>query len=159
MMRLERGTFVLVKMEYTDEGGCQIPLLLAELPDPLAPGDTTHADYECLVKWWEPEPQPRHAQKGTYDAKWRKWKARRGRNMVHAESEVKRDRMALLGVRFTREAELAGGFRNLMRRPSRKSASCRTRGTSPSRRLHRRRRSFRVMSSPEDGPTPPLKLH
>ena len=31
MMRLERGTFVLVKMEYTDEGGCQIPLLLAEL--------------------------------------------------------------------------------------------------------------------------------
>ena len=113
MMRLERGTFVLVKMEYTDEGGCQIPLLLAELPDPLAPGDTTHADYECLVKWWEPEPQPRHAQKGTYDAKWRKWKERRGRNMVHAESEVKRDRMALLGVRFTREAELAGGFRKL----------------------------------------------
>ena len=113
MMRLERGTFVLVKMEYTDEGGCQIPLLLAELPDPLAPGDTTHADYECLVKWWEPEPQPRHAQKGTYDAKWRKWKERRGRNMVHAESEVKRDRMALLGVRFTREAMLAGGFRKL----------------------------------------------
>ena len=31
--------------------------------------------------------------------------------MVHAESEVKRDRVALLGVRFTCEAELAGGFR------------------------------------------------
>ena len=103
----------MVKMEYTEEGGCQIPLLLAELPDPLASGDTTRADYECLVKWWEPEPQPRHAQNGTYDAKWRKWKERSGRNMVHAESEVKRERMALLSVRFTGEAELAVGFRKL----------------------------------------------
>ena len=32
---------------------------------------------------------------------------------MHAESEVERDRMALIGVRFTREAELAGGFRKL----------------------------------------------
>jgi len=113
MMRLEPGTFVFVKMEWTDAGGCQIPLCLAELPDPLPAGDSTAAGFECTVKWWEPEPQPRHEQKGTYDSKWRKWKERRGRAFVHSESAVKRDRMALIGVRFTREAELAGGFRKL----------------------------------------------
>ena len=115
LMRLEPGTFVLVKMEYDDEGGCQIPYILAELPDPLPPGESNAAEFKAKVKWWEPEPQPRHPQKGTFDAKWRRWKERAasGRGQVHAESEVTRDRMALIGVRFTREAELAGGFRKL----------------------------------------------
>lgn len=115
MMRLEPGTFVLVKMEYEDAGGCQIPLILAELPDPLPRGESNAAEFKVKVKWWEPEPQPRHPQKGTFDAKWRRWKERAasGRGQVHAESEVTRDRMALVGVRFTREAELAGGSRKL----------------------------------------------
>ena len=115
MMRLEPGTFVLVKMEYEAAGGCQIPLILAELPDPLPRGESNAAEFKVKVKWWEPEPQPRHPQKGTFDAKWRRWKERAasGRGQVHAESEVTRDRMALVGARFTREAELAGGFRKL----------------------------------------------
>ena len=77
MMRLEPGTFVLlVKMEYEDAGGCQIPLVLAELSDPLPPGESNNAEFTVKVKWWEPEPQPRHPQKGTFDAKWRRWKER-----------------------------------------------------------------------------------
>jgi hypothetical protein len=106
------GHFVLVKIEYIDEGGCQISPLLAELPSLVMPlGDTALTRHECPVKWWGAEPQPRREQKGTYDGKWRKWKERASgtsRAMVQAELVVKRGRM-----RFTREAELAGGVQKL----------------------------------------------
>ena len=106
---LEGGSFVMILMKYDDAGGCQIPLIVAELPSELPAGNSAHATSKVKVKWWEPKPNAAHAQKGTYTGNWRKWMEGRSQ----AESEISRSEIAVVGAKFTRAAELAGGFRKL----------------------------------------------
>jgi hypothetical protein len=108
-LELEAGSFALVQMKYDDPdaGGCQIPLILVELPSVLPAGDSSQASFKVEVKWWEPKPNAAHPQKGTYCGSWRKWMEGRSQ----ASSEIGRDEIAVVGVKFTRVLELAGGLR------------------------------------------------
>ena len=99
----------MILMKYDNAGGCQIPLILAELPSELPAGNSADATFKVKVKWWEPKPNAAHAQNGTYTGNWRKWIEGRSQ----AESEISRSEIAVVGAKFTRVAELAGGFRKL----------------------------------------------
>ena len=109
-LELEAGSFALAQMKYDDPGagGCQIPLILVELPSVLPAGDSSQASFKVEVKWWEPKPSAAHSQKGTYYGSWRKWMEGRS----PASSEIGRNEIAVVCVKFTRILELAGGFRN-----------------------------------------------
>lgn len=100
---LEPGTFAMVAMEYDNAGGCQIPRMLVQLPAAFEV-DTTNADAQFDVKWWEPQPG------GKYDGPWRKWMQSARRQHV---SSIKRSMITHVNVKFTRTAELVGGIRRL----------------------------------------------
>merc|ERR1711907_134697 len=101
---LEPNTWAMVSVEYEDvnEGGCQIPRLLVQLPSSFDGIDTTRPDTRFDVTWWEPKPP-----NGTYDKEWRKWMDGRQQHV----SSITRDMVALTNVKFTRIEELTGGFR------------------------------------------------
>ena len=112
LLPLEPNSFVMVRMNYTNAGGCQIPLLLAQCPADFGRLDTTNPKSMINLLWWEPKPGV-----GRYDGDWQKWMASRG---VQCEEAVEREAIALARVGFTRVAELAGGFRKLGK-PTRRS--------------------------------------
>ena len=102
---LKTGSWAMVAVEYAaDAGGCQIPRILVQLPDDFGGVDTTRPDAKFDVKWWEPKPPD-----GKYDGSWRKWNNGRAQYV----SQVSRDMVTLTNVKFTRDAELQGGFRKL----------------------------------------------
>ena len=103
MLALDPRSWALVKVNYTNAGGCQIPALLVQLPETFS-GDTTKGETKVRVLWWEPQPS------GTWDGEWRKWKDAQRRQH---ESEIERCEVVMLNVKFTREAALANGTRRL----------------------------------------------
>ena len=102
---LQTSSWAMVAVEYErDAGGTQIPRILVQLPDDFGGVDTTQPDAKFDVKWWEPKPPD-----GKYDGSWRKWMNGRQQYV----SQVSRNMVTLTNVKFTREAELSGGFRKL----------------------------------------------
>lgn len=116
LLPLEPNTWAMVAVEYADEneGGCQIPRVLVQLPSSFDGIDTTRPDAQFDVKWWEPKP-PR----GTYDREWRKWMNGQRQHV----SSITRGMVALTNVKFTRLEELSGGYRKLNAETKRRLAS------------------------------------
>lgn len=103
MLPLTANGFGLVKMDYENDGGCQIPALLVQFPESFD-GDTTKGETKVNVRWWEPQPS------GTWDGEWRQWKDGRRRQL---QSEIERREVIMLNVQFTRTEPLANGTRRL----------------------------------------------
>ena len=126
---LKAGTWAFVKVKYpepspndTGSAGCRIPLILVQLAADFGDVDTTLAESKIKVSWWAPAPAH-----GRYDGDWRKW--RNAQRQQH-ETEEERGSIAMTDVKFTREAELAGGVRRLNKKTKERLAETNMAGVS-----------------------------